>query len=72
MNTLREALLTMLPQLENLIEEADTFLDWFRLVLWYIRIRKATKTGTIHSSLLEIECRAGPSKKVIDPKRAVR
>lgn len=46
--------------------------DWFRLVLWYIRIRKASKTGSIHSSLLEIECRAGPSKKVIDPKRAVK
>ena len=29
--------------------------DWFRLVLWYIRIRKASKTGKIHSSLLEIE-----------------
>jgi hypothetical protein len=44
--------------------------DWFRLVLWYVRIRKAHKTGQIHSSLLEIESRATLKASVLaDPKR---
>lgn len=44
--------------------------DWFRLVLWYVRIRKAYKTGKIHSSLLEIESRATLKPSVLaDPKK---
>lgn len=47
--------------------------DWFRLVLWYVRIRKAHKTGQIHSSLLEIESRATIKQSIIDnPKRQLQ
>ncbi len=46
--------------------------DWFRLVLWYIRIRKASKTGIIHSTLLEVESRASLPQSVLrDPLAAL-
>jgi hypothetical protein len=46
--------------------------DWFRLVLWYVRVRRASRTGQIHSNLLEIESRISiPANISQDPKRAL-
>jgi hypothetical protein len=38
--------------------------DWFRLVMWYIRLRKASK-GQIGSQLLEVQ--KANAKTIIDP-----
>jgi len=46
--------------------------DWFRLIIWFIRIRKASKTGQMHSSLLDIASRVNcPTVVIQDPKRAL-
>jgi hypothetical protein len=46
--------------------------DWFRLIIWFIRIRKASKTGQMHSSLLDIASRFNcPTVVIKDPKRAL-
>ena len=29
--------------------------DWWKMVLWYVRLRRAAKTGVIHEDLLRIE-----------------
>ena len=44
--------------------------DWFRLSLWYVRLKRASKTGVYHTSLLEIERQLHYSS-VRDPQRAV-
>ena len=46
--------------------------DWWRLILWKVRLRRASKTGIYHPALLEAERLAGPTAQVQDPVRAVR
>ena len=34
--------------------------DWWKMVLWYVRLRRAAKTGVIHEDLLKIERMSRP------------
>jgi len=42
------------------------------MILWYVRLRRAAKTGVYHTSLLEAERISGPCKSVKDPIAAIR
>jgi hypothetical protein len=46
--------------------------DWFKMVLWYVRLRRASQTGQIHTALREVERYVGPLKSIKDPKQAVK
>ena len=35
--------------------------DWWRMVLWYVRLRRAAKSGKYHEDLLKAERIAGPT-----------
>ena len=41
--------------------------DWWKMILWYVRLRRASKHGIYHTSLLEAERLSGPCKKITDP-----
>ena len=46
--------------------------DWWRMVLWYVRLRRAAKTGVIHEELLRIERMSRPMDSNRDPIGLVR
>lgn len=46
--------------------------DWWRMVLWYVRLRRAAKTGVIHEDLLKIERMSRPLESGRDPIGLVR
>lgn len=46
--------------------------DWFKLVIWYIRLRRASKNGLIHTSLLKLEQRAGPCATILHPLKKLK
>ena len=34
--------------------------DWWRMAIWYVRLRRAAKTKVVHEDLLKAERLAGP------------
>ena len=46
--------------------------DWWRMVLWYVRLRRAAKTGKIHEDLLIAERMSRPNYNNADPIGLVR
>ena len=40
--------------------------------MWYVRLRRASRHGVYHTSLLEAERLSGPCKKVMHPVQCVR
>jgi len=44
--------------------------DWFKLVLWYVRLRRASK-GVFCTELMEVEKRAGPLSVIKNPVKNV-
>jgi len=45
---------------------------WWKMILWYVRLRRAAKTGVYHTQLLEAERISGPCKSIRDPIAAIR
>ena len=45
---------------------------WWRLVLWYVRLRRASKKKVYHTDLLKVERMAGPSANYPNPVAVVR
>ena len=46
--------------------------DWWRMVLWYVRLRRAAQKKIYHQDLLKAERIGGPCSKIINPLQAVR
>lgn len=42
------------------------------MILWYVRLRRASKKGIYHTALLEAERLGGPCKRVTDPIKAIK
>jgi len=46
--------------------------DWWKMVLWYVRLRRAANKQIYHTDLLKAERMAGPCSKIANPIQAAR